>query len=86
MILQPEPGFADDFFWWIDTYADNSPPNCQGKFVLIYNREIRCIADTEDVCLATVKETGLEGQHYVIMAVGVESKRPHLEIPSLEER
>lgn len=76
-----DPQFAADFFWWLDTHAGNPPPECQGKFVLLYDHQIRHIADTEEACLVAVRETGLEGKHYVIMAVGVRPERELLEIP-----
>ena len=78
---EEEPQFANDFFWWLENHADNPPPKCQGKFVLLYNQQIRHIADTEDACIAVVQETGLEGKHYVIMAVGIRPRRERLEIP-----
>ena len=75
------PGFGDDFFWWASTHANHPPPECLGKFVLIYNRKIRHIATTEEGCLHAMEAMGLSGRHFVIMAVGVRPQRDGLEIP-----
>ncbi len=80
MSANPQPQFGDDFFWWREKFGNATPPEYQGKFVLVYNRQILVVDDRECVCEAAVETLGLEGKHYVIMAVGLRPTREHLEM------